>query len=119
MSVSMHPVTANLDPLDYLPLVRTYLELDKLYFLDMPYALGKVRLTHMASGVYVIYGRYGELRRQYDEHEYIGADEQLYMCVPPGMMRVRTGPMRFEPITLPYDIEYRGLCNYWALRPMY
>jgi len=108
-----HPVFAYVrNPFVYLSLVRTYVELNTLYWVDTPTAQGRVRLTNVETGEYVIYGDLGGLSDKYD----VGEDECLYMNVPQGHVRVRIADSRFVVVQITDDLSYRGVTNRWCLK---
>lgn len=111
-----HPITTAIPAIHYVALLRTYLHLDRLYYLDVPFVQGRVRLTNLATGEYVIYGNYGPNKTIHD----VGKDESLFIHVPRGMLRVRDADGQFHPfpVTSP-DIETLGNQRVWAMRPEY
>lgn len=97
----------------FLSLLRSYVELNTVYLLDQPFTNGRVRLTNTLTGEYVIYGDHSPLSTPHD----IGIDEQLFMNIPRGYLRVRTAPGAFEFIDVSQNIEYLGAAtSMWGMR---
>jgi hypothetical protein len=97
--------------LAYYELLRTYVELDTHYYLDLPYTQGRVRLTNMQTGEYVIYGNRGIHTTDRD----LGIDETLGMNVPKGYLRVRVGRTRYQFVDTRHDIDSLGILNKYAV----
>lgn len=108
-----HPFLAfpQASALAYIDLVRTYVELDVPYLLDMPYVQGRVRLTNIFTGEYVIYGKHG----MYVTPRDVGIDELLYICVPKNYLRVHIGDGVFQFIATSQDIDSLGIVGMWAM----
>lgn len=114
---TLHPIKARLNTIpviNYLTLLRTYIHVEQLYYLDMPFVRGRVRIANLQTGEYVIYGNLAGGAESND----VGADESLYMNVPYGGLRIKTA-QGFVPLTTNKDVESLGVMLNWGMRAYY
>lgn len=109
---NLHPIfVANKQPHLYSALLRTYLELGIDYWLDMPFDQGRIRLTNILTGEYIIYGPLGTKATELD----VGIDEQLHMNVPAGKLRVKLDRNTFVTVDIDANLVYRGVQRKWCI----
>lgn len=91
----------------YQSLLRTYVLPGIPYLLDSPFPQGKVRLTNIETGEYIIYGNYGSLFTENDK----GIDELLYIHLPLGMLRVKIDTNVFITTYIDINIHYLAVIS--------
>jgi hypothetical protein len=114
-----HPIEVWRDPggaFVYQQLLRTYLRFGEWYWLDTPTSMSRIRLTHLDTGEYLIYGYLGEDAGPQD----MGIDEMLPGYIfPTGAVRIKLAENRFGSAVLGPEIVYLGVSNNWKIRVIY
>lgn len=111
----LHPAIAfknKVSVFAYQDLCRLYAELDVVYWLDLPFTQGRIRLTNVETGEYIIYG---DLAVHGTEHD-VGEDESLGLIMPEGMMRVATGEYEsFDTFKISSNLQYLACQGNWGI----
>lgn len=86
--VEKHPVQSYKQPADFIDLVRTYVDVDTVYYPEVIEIGQPVRLTNMESGEYVLIEAQAAVHVLKNAQQRF-ADEYLMRIMPEGVIRVR------------------------------